>query len=282
MGRSFSIMAGLPAYIAGRFLQNYRAWTPCRRWLSSSSTSSRDDSTTAEQDAREAQQLDDEDTIYEEDVKGKILDAALNHVQEYGWTKDTLAIGAESLGYPGISHGLFPKGGVELVHHFYRQCNVRLAAELEHDPHRDGTKQHEFLRDAVEKRLRMNEDYVITGRWIEALGIMALPPNAPSSLQHFAHLMDDMWHYAGDTSVDFSWYAKRAALAGVYKSTELSMIQDKSPDFEDTWQYLDRRIQDMQKLHGCSEQLRETSIVLQGLCRTAFNLVGATGFKRSG
>merc|ERR1712071_677893 len=43
--------------------------------------------------------------------------------------------------------------------------------------------------------------------------------------------------YAGDTSVDFSWYAKRAALAGVYKSTELSMIQDQSPDFEDTWQF---------------------------------------------
>ena len=50
----------------------------------------------------------------------------------------------------------------------------------------------------------MNEDYVVTGRWIEALGLMALPPNAPASLHHFAHLMDDMWHYAGDTSADVS------------------------------------------------------------------------------
>ena len=49
-------------------------------------------------------------------------------------------IGAESLGYTSISHGLFPKGGVELVHHFYRQCNIRLVAQLEHDPHRDGAK----------------------------------------------------------------------------------------------------------------------------------------------
>lgn len=220
--------------------------------------------------------MEDDDTIYEDDVKGKILDASLNHVQQHGWTKDTLAIGAESLGYPSISHGLFPKGGVELVHHFYRQCNIRLGAQLQLDPHRDSTKQHEFLRDAVERRLRMNEDYVVSGRWIEAMGLMALPPNAPASLQHFAHLMDDMWHYAGDTSVDFSWYAKRAALAGVYKSTELSMIQDQSPDFEDTWQFLDRRIRDIQKLHDCSKELRETGVVLEGLCRTAFNMVGAT------
>ena len=37
--------------------------------------------------------MEDEDTIYEDDVKGKILDASLNHVQQHGWTKDTLAIG---------------------------------------------------------------------------------------------------------------------------------------------------------------------------------------------
>jgi len=275
------------AIIACYFLEFIRfvvvrtgAWTPCRRWLSSSSTSSPDDSTTAEQDEREAQQFQDEETMYEDDIKGKILDAALEHVQQHGWTKESLAIGAESLGYTSISHGLFPKGGVELVHHFYRQCNIRLVAQLEHDPHRDGAKQHEFLRDAVEKRLRMNEDYVVTGRWIEALGLMALPPNAPASLHHFAHLMDDMWHHAGDTSADFSWYSKRAALAGVYKSTELSMIQDQSPDFEETWQFLDRRIQDMQRLHDCSKQMRESTVALEGLFRTAFNMVGATGFKR--
>ena len=54
---------------------------------------SSDDSTTVEQDKREAQLLEDEDTIYEDDIKHKILDAALNHVQQSGWTKETLAIG---------------------------------------------------------------------------------------------------------------------------------------------------------------------------------------------
>ena len=41
--------------------------------------------------------------------------------------------GAEAVGYPGVTHGLFPKGGVELVHHFYRQCNLKLSLELENE-----------------------------------------------------------------------------------------------------------------------------------------------------
>ena len=63
----------------------------------------------------------------------------------------------------------------------------------------------QFLRDAIEKRLRMNTDYVVTGRWVEAMGLMALPPNIPTSLQHLADLVDDIWHYAGDTSADVTF-----------------------------------------------------------------------------
>ena len=33
-------------------------------------------------------------------------------------------------------------------------------------------------------------------------------------------------------------------LAGVYKSTEIFMLQDKSEDFQDTWAFLDRRVED--------------------------------------
>lgn len=48
----------------------------------------------------------------------------------------------------------------------------------------------------------MNADHVMTGRWIEALGLMALPTNAPKSLRNLSELVDDIWYYAGDTSAD--------------------------------------------------------------------------------
>ena len=42
-----------------------------------------------------------------------------------------LVLGAKSLGYPGVTHGLFPRGGVELVHYFYRSSNEKLIIGLE-------------------------------------------------------------------------------------------------------------------------------------------------------
>jgi ubiquinone biosynthesis protein COQ9 len=51
-------------------------------------------------------------------------------------------------------------------------------------------------------------------------------------------------HNAGDKSTDMSWYSKRATLAAVYTATELFMLTDVSPDFEDTWAFLDRRLSD--------------------------------------
>lgn len=51
-------------------------------------------------------------------------------VLDLGWTTEALTKGAETLGYPGITHGVFPKGGAELVHHFYTECNQNLAQQL--------------------------------------------------------------------------------------------------------------------------------------------------------
>lgn len=64
---------------------------------------------------------------------------------------------------------------------------------------------HAFLRDAVEKRLRMTAEHVMTGRWVEALSVLMLPSNLPKSLKYQMTLIDDMWHYAGDTAADVSF-----------------------------------------------------------------------------
>ena len=38
--------------------------------------------------------------------------------------------GAEVEGMPGVAHGLFTRGGAELVFYFYADCNRRLADQL--------------------------------------------------------------------------------------------------------------------------------------------------------
>ena len=53
---------------------------------------------------------------------------------------------------------------------------------------------------------------------------------------------------AGDRSVDITWYMRRSMLVKVYVSTELVMINDKSEGFGETWEFLDRRIENVKSM----------------------------------
>src|SRR5712671_1257964 len=68
--------------------------------------------------------------------------------------------------------------------------------------------------------------------------------------------VDAMWYAAGDTSTDFNFYTKRATLAGVYSSTLLYWLADRSPGSEATWGFLDRRIDDVMKIEKLKAQVK--------------------------
>ena len=64
--------------------------------------------------------------------------------------------------------------------------------------------------------------------WPDALAVQAQPSEVPHSLRNYGTIADIIWRASGDKSVDFSWYVKRAALTGIYVSTELFLLTDKS------------------------------------------------------
>ncbi|XP_014470804.1 PREDICTED: ubiquinone biosynthesis protein COQ9, mitochondrial-like isoform X4 [Dinoponera quadriceps] len=202
----------------------------------------------------ESQQTEENDEEYERSIKTKILDVSLKYVSGLGWSKQAISAGAESIGYPGVTHGLFPNGGAALVQHFYSLCNRKLneilkeeALAIQDDPSKPRKTPEQQVRDAVETRLRMLTPYVKT--WPQAIAIMALPPNMPTALANLLTLVDDICYYAGDRSVDFNWYSRRMMLAAIYKTTELYMLQDTSEDHKETWLFLDRRIKDALQIY---------------------------------
>lgn len=225
------------------------------------------DKKTESQSARE-----ENDEEYEKNIKIKILGASLKFVPDMGWSKQAISAGAETIGYPGVIHGLFPNGGADLVHYFYSMCNRELNEVLEREALETVSstvpkKSEEQVRDALEKRLRMIIPYKKT--WPQAMAIMTLPPNVPVSLANLLTLIDDICYYAGDRSVDFNWYTRRMMLAVIYKTTELYMLQDTSEDHKETWLFLERRIKDalqMYKVVLGSEQSNNT-----------LKLIGETG-----
>jgi ubiquinone biosynthesis protein COQ9 len=79
---------------------------------------------------------------------------------------------------------------------------------------------------------------------------MAQPSHLPIAISELLSLSDEIWFLSGDTSVDTSWYTKRASLSAIYAATELFMTTDESSDFNDTREFLDRRFRDMQIVGG--------------------------------
>lgn len=86
---------------------------------------------------------------------------------------------------------------------------------------------------------------------------MAQPSYIPPSLHELAALADEIWFLAGDTSVDSSWYTKRASLSTIYSATEVFMTQDTSKGFVETEQFLDSRLRDLQAVGGFVGKLGE-------------------------
>ncbi|CAG0923616.1 unnamed protein product [Notodromas monacha] len=189
-------------------------------------------------------------------VKIKVFTAALSHVPTDGWSRDAIVKGAKSIGLPSVAHGLFNDGAVDLVAFFYLKCNEDLTKWMEQEVERSaGSSQihcskTDLIRDSVKHRLEMI--LPVEAQWPQAMSLLALNPR--TGLLVLSDLMDDIWHVAGDDeSQDLNWYSKRLGLTALYKSTEIFMLQDVSPEKSNTWEFLDRRIENLFAMSNFAE-----------------------------
>ncbi|KAH9239230.1 hypothetical protein K456DRAFT_1826335 [Colletotrichum gloeosporioides 23] len=178
-----------------------------------------------------------------------ILSAAYEHVPEHGFSHKALALGAKDAGYLDISTSVLLDGPFSLICYHLVTRRESLAAKSKEI---FGQVPEASIDEKVEmitwERLLGNE--VIVGHWQEALAIMAQPTHAPASFKELAKLVDEIWFLSGDTSVDPSWYSKRASMSMIYASAELFMTNDKSAGFRDTRDFLRRRLKEVHEVGG--------------------------------
>lgn len=211
------------------------------------------------------------------DPEQLILAKAMDHVPVHGWTIEALAAGATDLGYPSVAHGMFSRGAMELVEYFMDSCLAELRKTLIANTEKlQAMTVAERLKFGVRTRLEMIEPVMAT--WPQGMAAGALPQNAPSTAKRLAKLSDEIWYFAGDKSTDLSWYTKRAILTGIYASTELFMLNDKSPNFQETWEFLDRRVDETIQLGELPQNLGDVagmaSIGLQSVFSAVTSLAG--------
>lgn len=177
-------------------------------------------------------------------VQDKILSSALRFVPEHGFSETALALGAQNAGFLEVSVQLFPRGVYDLINYHLVTQRLALKDRVQFPPESKvgvGRK----VRTLAWERLLANRD--IIHQWQGALGHMSLLGNIPASIYELNLLADEIWYLAGDTTVDFNWYTKRASLSAIYASSEMFMSNDTSKNFAATEEFLDRRLQDVQK-----------------------------------
>lgn len=134
---------------------------------------------------------------------------------------------------------LFLGGAAELVEASIDLADRRMeqaAAELEFTDLRTPDR----IKAVIALRLAQNRPFkTAIGR---ALAVMALPGGALIAARATARTVDAIWHAAGDASVDFSWYTKRATLAPIYAATLLYWLTDHGEDDVATLAFLDRKL----------------------------------------
>ena len=179
------------------------------------------------------------------------------HAAFDGWTERAIAMAAGELGVPADRARLaFPGGAIEMIDAWFDALDKAMLAAF--PPERiAATKVRDRIRELILFRLEALAPQREALR--RALSILAMPQNAPAGLRLAWRGADRIWRVAGDTATDFNHYSKRALLVGVYGSTSLVFLDDRSEGLAETRAFLGRRIDDVMRIEKAKARWRGTS-----------------------
>lgn len=179
----------------------------------------------------------------ETDTRAALLEAALPHVPFDGWSGATLRAAATDSAVPlALAQALFPRGGVDLALAYHQQGDRAMIRALA-----DSDLGALRFRDRVTRAVRLRLEGADKELVRRGSTLFALPQHAADGARAIWGTADAIWTALGDTSEDVNWYTKRMSLSAVYGATVLFWLGDDSSDHHATWDFLDRRIEDVMR-----------------------------------
>jgi ubiquinone biosynthesis protein COQ9 len=188
-------------------------------------------------------------------LKRAILDAALDHVPQDGFSGTTLAqAGKEAgIGAEMLLH-LFPDGPASLVEFYSGQNDAEMERLLAREKLLQ-MKVRDRIATAVLTRLEILKPHKEAAR--RGAAFLMLPMNAALGAKLLYRTVDTMWRAAGDTSTDFNFYTKRGILAGVYSATLLRWFNDAAENEATTREFLSARVENVMRFEKFKAEMRE-------------------------
>ncbi|MBV9554164.1 MAG: COQ9 family protein [Alphaproteobacteria bacterium] len=190
-----------------------------------------------------------------EQERDRLIEAMLPDVAFDGWSRAALHVAARTAGLPADeAEALFASGAPDMVAAFSRWADRRMLERYEAAP-----PQSVSTGARVKRALALR--FEVMQPWREAvrraLAVLALPPHALLGTRLVYETVDAIWYASGDASTDFSFYTKRATLAGVYGATLLFWLDDRSEGLAYTLAFIDRRLADIARLGEARTRLEE-------------------------
>jgi ubiquinone biosynthesis protein COQ9 len=197
---------------------------------------------------------------FAERERERLILAMLPDVAFDGWSRHALCNAARRASLlVGEAMALFPRGPVDLVAAFSRWADLKMLEQLE-----AMAAEQVSVSQRVALALRLR--FAVLAPWREAvrrgLSVLALPQNTLFGARLLYDTVDAIWHGVGDASSDFSFYTKRATLAGIHAAAVLFWLDDRSPEFAETHAFIERRLADLhrvarlrQRLSGAAQDL---------------------------
>lgn len=193
-----------------------------------------------------------------DDAKNRILDASLAHVTFDGWSKETFEAALVDSGVEvGLAQTLFPRGAFDLAVAFHQRGDAQMVERLKTE-NLLATRFRDRIAAGVRFRLEAvgeNKEAVRRGT-----ALFALPLNAAQGAKLVWGTADAIWTALGDQSQDHNWYTKRATLSAVYGATVLFWLGDESDGHAATWEFLDRRIENVMQFEKVKAQVNASPV----------------------
>lgn len=181
----------------------------------------------------------DEDATLDEIREGLAADIAANAAFD-GWGDAARDMAADANGVDrGVAALAFPGGAIDMIDAWFAAIDRRMVDALPTETLAT-MKIRARITALIEARLAaVAPDREALRR---ALSVLALPQNLARAARLAWRTADLMWRRAGDTSVDYNHYTKRATLLGIYGATVTVFVNDDSEEWADTRAFLARRI----------------------------------------
>ena len=195
-----------------------------------------------------------------EDMQAQLLAAALPHVAFDGWSETSLRAACQDLSITRQMAALAcPRGAIDLAIRFHHDGDEAMQVVLQKTDI-NAMKIREKITFSVRARLDAIRDKEAVRR---GATLMALPQHAAEGAGLVWGTCDRIWAAIGDSSDDVNWYTKRLTLSSVYSATVLYWLGDNSPNHQDTWTFLDRRIENVMQFEKFKAQVNANPLAKQ-------------------